>query len=1261
MNGYRVSSRLRVITGPSRFVRHAPWAVWTATAVVGFAIGASALLSQPAFAARGHVASQTFGAAGSGLGQFDDPTAVAVEELDQATSGDIYVVDRGNNRVEVFDPSGAFLFEINGSGTLINEGTAAGSGGFEGEIETGRFESPESIAIDNSCAASETPSETAACVESDPSAGDVYIVDAGHDVIDKFTASGEYVAQLSGFEELHSVAVDPKGKVWTANGSPIGVVRDYDDQRHNELLEQREPQYIGQGGFQEPGLAVDSTEDFYLVNELNHLRVSKFSSGGTGLADELDTKPSTDVAVEEPGDEVYVSGADSIARFTSQDALVERFGEGQLTAGAGVAVAAGEPGASTVYVTDTTHNYVAVYTPEPPGPPTVEDASAADVSAESVSLSADINPRGLATTVRFEYGPCASLSSCASEPYSKESVALGAGSTFSTKLTGPFELSGLASSTIYHYRAVAENESGSRVGSELVFTTQAAASGSSLDGRQAEMVSPADKHGALVLTVARVQPGIDEAAADRPAISYLTNAPVGGSPTGYTNQQQVLAIRGPHEWVTQDLTLPHREETGVSVSEGEEYRYFAPNLDRAIVQPFGGFVPLSIEASEATAYAQTLPCTTSSSEAPFEGGSCFEPLVTGKSGYANVPAGTVFGISEEEADQRCPPSLQCGPRFVGASEDARHVVVASGVPLSADAPAAGSKALYESSGGDLTLISLLPEAEGGNATAALLGSQAASPVAPGAGADIRNAVSTDGSRVFWTAVNGNHLYLRDLNLDATIRLDLPEAGLPEPESGAEFQGASPDGSRAWFVDRQPLTSDASAGANLYECEIARTSSGPLACNLRDLSPTNPATGGVQGSLPGTSTASCDVGAAGECNVYFVSDGAYGAGTSPGNCDSTLPRTRCNLYVVHNGESPKPIAPLSGEDGPDWGREPGSTEFMISTVSPNGRWLAFMSSLPLTGYDNRDPQTGTRVEELYLYDATSETLSCVSCEPTGGRPAGIEVGPNNSNVPLVDADDTWNAATMLAASVPTWERFSLNANIYQPRKLDNEGRVFFDAYDGLVPADTNRQWDVYEYEPVGVGGCSAGLSSTLSTYRPARPFAVEGKSGQEGASCVGLISSGSASQESAFLDASESGSDVYFMTSARLSRTDEDGAYDVYDDHECTEGSPCLQTQLPEAASCGTAEECRPAGAAPGLGSGSGSGVASETLKAPGNLGIVLDRRPRPLTKAQKLAAALKVCRHEKRKKRAACERAARAKYGPAKHSTKSKPRKKKKR
>jgi hypothetical protein len=131
-----------------------------------------------------------------------------------------------------------------------------------------------------------------------------------------------------------------------------------------------------------------------------------------------------------------------------------------------------------------------------------------------------------------------------------------------------------------------------------------------------------------------------------------------------------------------------------------------------------------------------------------------------------------------------------------------------------------------------------------------------------------------------------------------------------------------------------------------------------------------------------------------------------------------------------------------------------------------------------------------------------------------------------------------------------------STFYRPRTVLDNGRVFFNAYDSLVPADSNGNWDVYQYESTGSGDCTAstGGAATVSS----------------GEGCVGLISSGSAEEEAAFLDASATGQDAFFLSTAKLSVLDEDVVYDVYDAR--VDG---VAAQLPDLAEC-QGEACQPA-------------------------------------------------------------------------------------
>ncbi len=157
--------------------------------------------------------------------------------------------------------------------------------------------------------------------------------------------------------------------------------------------------------------------------------------------------------------------------------------------------------------------------------------------------------------------------------------------------------------------------------------------------------------------------------------------------------------------------------------------------------------------------------------------------------------------------------------------------------------------------------------------------------------------------------------------------------------------------------------------------------------------------------------------------------------------------------------------------------------------------------------------------------------------------------------------------------------------------------------------------------------------------------------------MGLISSGTSEHESTFLDASESGNDVFFLTGAPLPPEDLGGNH-IYDAHVCGEGAAeaCHQpasTTLTECEEHG-GEACQPGYTPPA------SFGAPATATLPGSSNLLqrvqvlgekesVKPKPKPLTRAQKLARALKLCRRDKKRmKRLSCEKQARKKYGPLK-------------
>ena len=174
--------------------------------------------------------SATFGSAGSGDGQLSSPRGAAVD-----SSGNLYVAEYGNSRIQKFDGNGAYMTDwgSNGSGdgqmnqpcdvTVAPDGSVyvadtanhriqrfTSSGGFLGKwggagSGDGQLVQPEGVATD--------------------SAGNVYVADSGNDRIQKFSASGAFITKFgstgAGDGQLNrpsDIAVDASGAVYVLDG-----------------------------------------------------------------------------------------------------------------------------------------------------------------------------------------------------------------------------------------------------------------------------------------------------------------------------------------------------------------------------------------------------------------------------------------------------------------------------------------------------------------------------------------------------------------------------------------------------------------------------------------------------------------------------------------------------------------------------------------------------------------------------------------------------------------------------------------------------------------------------------------------------------------------------------------------------------------------------------------------------------------------------------------------------------------------------------
>jgi hypothetical protein len=855
-----------------------------------------------------------------------------------------------------------------------------------------------------------------------------------------------------------------------------------------------------------------------------------------------------------------------------------------------------------------------------PGPGLL--ASASDVASTSATLDATVNPHNHPTSYYFQYGK--------GTAYESE-VPLAPGGSLGSGEGGlevDNHIQGLSPGTVYHYRLVAVSELGAGItttfpGVDQTFTTHAAGSGFVLpDNRQWELVSPPNKHGASIYSITP-NGSVVKSSLSGGAVTYVSFSPPEEDPMGYFQEAQTISIRGAGSWSSQDISLPHRSATTPSLGHGAEYKFFSEDLSQALVEPWGEFTSLAPQifprdTESAPDIRHDFTCDT-------EPATCFQPLLTAAPGYADVPSGTQFGGG--------PKGEGLVVDFDGANSDLTHVVMNSGVALTSTPVTGNGSAqggwLYDWSADtqpseELQLVSLLPQNEGGTGVEGTLGYRDESA---------KGAISDDGSRIVWSTEEG--LYLRDTRKGVSLRLDGVQQGASgKGRPGAHFQIANSDASIVFFTESRRLTQDSGAVGgsrsepDLYECEIVEVA-GELQCKLSDLTPLRSGhNADVQGAVLGASEDGS--------YIYFVAAGAL-TGTENADHEKAVAGAN-NLYMLHRDvttgewEAPRLVAVLSSEDRKDW--DP-SLVMQTTRVSHDGRYLAFMSNRALTGYDTRDANSGHPDEEVYLFDASKGRVVCVSCDPTGARPTGIPYPRLGST--LAGGRGVWEPGTWIAANIPGWtsdaEKYIAH---YQSRYLSDEGRLFFNSSDALVSQDINGTEDVYEYEPAGIGSCSAS-SGTFAT-------------GDDG--CADLISSGTSSEESAFLDANGDGSDVFFLSKERLVPQDVDTALDVYDAHVCTDASPCPNVPVSSPA-CVTADACR---AAPLPQPSAFGAPASSTFTGAGNVTPTVPiqtAKPKVLTRAQKLARALSVCRKKKGKgKRAACERQARKRYG-AERSRKS--------
>jgi hypothetical protein len=259
---------------------------------------------------------------------------------------------------------------------------------------------------------------------------------------------------------------------------------------------------------------------------------------------------------------------------------------------------------------------------------------------------------------------------------------------------------------------------------------------------------------------------------------------------------------------------------------------------------------------------------------------------------------------------------------------------------------------------------------------------------------------------------------------------------------------------------------------------------------------------------------------------------------------------------------------------------------ITRSTPNGEVLVFESHGSLTG------QNPDGYSQVYRYD-TSAGLVCVSCNPSGTAASANAMLQSTSAT-------TVNAPTNDAVMIP---------NVTEDGQL-----VVFESDEALVPQDHDGTRDVYEWQAPGSGGCDQSRG------------------------CVALLSSGTSSFNSYLYGMSGDGHDVFIWTYQQLVPGDAKGSPSIYD-VRIDGGFP--QT---EADGCTESECQQPAAGLPSPPTPSTATLHSSADNVPPSAPPT--PKLQPLTRARKLAKALKTCHKDKSKaKRRSCEKRARKQFG----------------
>jgi WD40 repeat protein len=471
---------------------------------------------------------------------------------------------------------------------------------------------------------------------------------------------------------------------------------------------------------------------------------------------------------------------------------------------------------------------------------------------------------------------------------------------------------------------------------------------------------------------------------------------------------------------------------------------------------------------------------------------------------------------------------------------------------------------YEWEGGELRLASILPNGEPAQ------GSVGNSPFE----GNFEHALSNDGRRLFFTSPStgsSRRLYARE-NAETTTLVSGSERTSPGGVNGRDisFQDAeAAHGNRVIFTtENSLLDADTNESNDLYMYDFTAPEGDRLTLVSVDENPSDPDGAAVDPGLRGgLSNAGGLVGASEDLRrIYFVADNQIVAGEpeGPGPKLYLWEDTGGGPEVTYIGTLRDAEPPESYRDQFDWSAPSNQPRGVKRTA----RVSADGRYLVLPSFAGLTEDAVDGHNEVYRYDAVAKSLACASC-----------------------AADAFPASGETNLFESLFSTYPIN---HLPNNVTESGQVFFETTRGLLPRDSNGKMDVYEWE-----------------------------NGH-----LHLISSGTGAADSFFLDATPSGSDVFFATRDRLVGWDDDENYDAYD----ARVNGGLPEPPPPTPPC-EGDSCQPPPVLPGEVS-----LGSESFEGPG------DAKPR---RAHKRCSAGRM----RRKGRCVGKRVHRKKHAGHRHDT----------